>query len=75
LIESNVLRVARVGSAFCQHVLGLERTLYLIERLLRPTSGVSRTALTGELEGEAAPAAEVGAEPQRSAEKSRGRPE
>jgi hypothetical protein len=42
---------------------------HFIDGLPRPTSGLSRTALTREPEGETAPAAEVGAKPQRSAEK------
>jgi hypothetical protein len=50
-----------------------QRKGHFIDGLPRPTSGLSRTALTGESEGEAAPAAEVGAKPQRSAEKTRGR--
>ena len=50
-----------------------ESNRHFIDGLPRPTSGLSRTALTGELEGETAQRSKSARSPQRSAEKTRGR--
>jgi hypothetical protein len=59
--------VLRVASALLSvsKGWGSRGRFFLIKQPLRATSAFFRTAFTGELEGEAAPAAEVGGEPER----------